>query len=50
MATMEIDPLLRKGFQLLHSKSRDSADQMKALLDEALRQRLGKAKVWKIFF
>lgn len=42
MTTLDIDPLLRKGFRLLHSRSKDSAEQLKALLDEAHKQRQGK--------
>lgn len=34
--------MFRRGLRLLHSRSRDSVDQLKALLDEAIRQRQGK--------
>ncbi|KAL7637262.1 UNVERIFIED_CONTAM: hypothetical protein RMT77_011974 [Armadillidium vulgare] len=43
MTTLDIEPLLRKGLKLLHSRHKDSADQLKALLDEAHRQRQGKS-------
>ncbi|XP_037798619.1 integrator complex subunit 12-like isoform X1 [Penaeus monodon] len=42
MANLELDPMFRRGLRLLHSRSRDSVDQLKALLDEAIRQRQGK--------
>ncbi|XP_076064603.1 integrator complex subunit 12-like isoform X2 [Oratosquilla oratoria] len=42
MASVELDPMFRRGLKLLHSRSRDSTDQLKALLDEVIRQRQGK--------
>ena len=39
---MELDPLFVRGLRLLHSRSRDSTDQLRALLDE-VRQRTGRA-------
>lgn len=36
MASMELDPLFLKALTLLRSKSRESTDQLKALLDEVL--------------
>ncbi|XP_053628501.2 integrator complex subunit 12 isoform X1 [Cherax quadricarinatus] len=42
MANLELDPLFRRGLRLLHSRSRDSVDQLKAIVDEAVRQRQGK--------
>ncbi|XP_069173612.1 integrator complex subunit 12 isoform X2 [Procambarus clarkii] len=42
MASLELDPLFRRGLRLLHSRSRDSLDQLKAIVDEAVRQRQGK--------
>ncbi|KFM77407.1 Integrator complex subunit 12, partial [Stegodyphus mimosarum] len=38
MASTELDPLFVKGLRLLHSKSRESADQLKMLLDDAIAQ------------
>lgn len=42
MAALELDPMFRRGLRLLHSRNRDSVDQLKLLLDEAVRQRQGK--------
>ncbi|XP_015904515.1 integrator complex subunit 12 [Parasteatoda tepidariorum] len=36
--TSEFDPLFIKGLRLLHSKSKDSTDQLKQLLDEMILQ------------
>lgn len=36
MATLELDPLFVKALRLLHSKSKDSTEQLKQLLDDAL--------------
>ena len=38
---MELDPVFVRGLRLLHSRSRDSADQLRALLEE-VRQRSGR--------
>ncbi|KAK7080471.1 Integrator complex subunit 12 [Halocaridina rubra] len=43
MANLELDPMFRRGLRLLHSRSRDSADQLKAIVDELVRQRQGKS-------
>ncbi|CAL4216565.1 unnamed protein product, partial [Meganyctiphanes norvegica] len=42
MAALELDPMFRRGLRLLHSRNRDSVDQLKLLLDEASRLRQGK--------
>lgn len=34
--SLELDPLFLKGLGYLHSKSKDSAEKLKALLDESL--------------
>lgn len=34
--SLELDPLFLKALGYLHSKSKDSAEKLKALLDEAL--------------
>jgi len=39
MAIVELDPLFKRGLGLLHSKSKESEIQLKALLDECIRQR-----------
>lgn len=33
---LELDPIFLKGLGYLHSKSKDSAEKLKALLDESL--------------
>ncbi|KAG8189422.1 hypothetical protein JTE90_020236 [Oedothorax gibbosus] len=38
MASTELDPLFVKGLRLLHSKSKDSTDQLKQLLDDVIAQ------------
>lgn len=43
MANTEIDPILRKAFRLLHSRNKDSADQLRALVDDLRRSRHGKS-------
>ena len=43
MASLDLDPMFRRGLRLLHSRSRDSTEQLKALVDEAVRQRQGKS-------
>lgn len=40
MATLELDPLFTKALRLLHSKSKDSSDQLRMLLDDVLAQKL----------
>lgn len=39
MSSIELDPILGKALRLLHSKSKDSADQLKLLLDEVLKNK-----------
>lgn len=34
--SLELDPIFLKGLSYLHSKSKDSADKLKALLDDSL--------------
>lgn len=43
MAAADFDVIFTKALRLLHSKSKDSADQLRAMLDEALAQRQGNA-------
>ncbi|XP_065573014.1 integrator complex subunit 12-like isoform X2 [Artemia franciscana] len=42
MASSDLDPAFQKALVLLHSKSKDSAEQMKALLEDFLRLKTGK--------
>lgn len=44
MTSVVIDPVFSKAFRLLFSDDPDSADQMRAMLDEALRQKYGTHK------
>lgn len=39
MATFDLDPLFLKGLRLLHSKAKDSADQLRQLLEDVLNQK-----------
>lgn len=41
MAATDLDPLFVKALKLLNSKSKESAAQLKAMLDEAIAQRKG---------
>jgi len=41
MATVELDPQFIKALRLLRSKSKDSGAQLRAMLDEAIRQKKG---------
>ena len=41
MATLELDPVFLKALKYLHSKSKDSTDKLKRLLDDAICQRKG---------
>lgn len=38
MASTELDPIFVKGLRLLHSKNKDSAEQLKQLLDDVILQ------------
>ncbi|XP_034253005.1 integrator complex subunit 12-like isoform X2 [Thrips palmi] len=44
MATVSIDPTFSKAYRLLFSDEPDSADQMRAMLDDALKQKYGTHK------
>jgi hypothetical protein len=41
MASLDLDPLFARALRLMHSKSKDSEDQLRAMLDEAIKQRHG---------
>lgn len=43
MATVELDPQFVKALRLLRSKSKDSGSQLRAMLDDAIRQKKGLA-------
>ncbi|XP_043480987.1 integrator complex subunit 12-like [Leptopilina heterotoma] len=45
MAQLELDPHFIQGLRLLHSINKDSADQLRTLLDEAIRQKHGPVKM-----
>jgi hypothetical protein len=44
MASFELDPTFARCLRLMHSKSKDSEDQLRAMLDEAILQRHGSSK------
>ncbi len=39
MAAVELDPLFTKALKLLHSKSKDSAEQLKCMLFDVLSKK-----------
>ena len=39
MATLELDPVFVKALRLLHSKAKDSAAQLRAMVDDAITAR-----------
>lgn len=39
MAQLELDPLFVKALRLLHSKAKDSAEQLRQLIEDTLAQR-----------
>jgi len=48
MTSLDLDPVFVKALKLLHSKNKDSAAQLKQLLDDCIVQKKGvpKGKVW----
>lgn len=44
MASFDLDPTFTRCIRLMHSKSKDSEDQLRAMLDEAIIQRHGSSK------
>jgi hypothetical protein len=44
MASFDLDPTFARSLRLMHSKSKDSVDQLRAMLDEAIMQRHGSSK------
>lgn len=45
MAQVELDPQFVQGLRLLHSTNKDSADQLRVILDEVIRQKHGTSKM-----
>lgn len=45
MSQLELDPQFTQGLHLLHSANKDSAEQLRALLDEAIKQKYGPSKM-----
>lgn len=45
MTQLELDPQFTQGLRLLHSTSKDSAEQLRALLDEAIKLKYGPSKM-----
>lgn len=44
MASIDLDPTFARALRLMHSKSKDSEDHLRAMLDEAIKQRHGSSK------
>lgn len=44
MASLELDPTFSRALRLLHSKTKDSEEQLRSMLDEAIKQRHGNSK------
>ncbi|XP_069693101.1 integrator complex subunit 12 isoform X3 [Periplaneta americana] len=44
MASFDLDPTFARALRLMHSKAKDSEDQLRSMLDEAIRQRHGSSK------
>lgn len=45
MSSTEVDPMIINAIKLLHSRSKNSKDQLKAMLDEALAQKRNALKL-----
>ena len=45
MSQLELDPQFTQGLHLLHSANKDSAEQLRALLDEAIKLKYGPSKM-----
>lgn len=45
MTQLELDPQFTQGLRLLHSTNKDSAEQLRALLDEVIKQKYGPSKM-----
>ena len=45
MSQLEPDPQFIQGLRLLHSSHNDSADQLRTLLDEAIKLKHGSTKM-----
>lgn len=45
MSQLDLDPQFTQGLHLLHSTNKDSAEQLRALLDEAIKQKYGPSKM-----
>lgn len=45
MSQLDLDPQFTQGLRLLHSTNKDSAEQLRALLDEIIKQKYGPSKM-----
>lgn len=45
MSQLELDPQFTQGLRLLHSTNKDSAEQLRVLLDEAIKLKYGPSKM-----
>ena len=48
MAAMDLDPMFVKALRLLQSRSKESTDQLKQMLDEVLAQRRAEKASFKV--
>lgn len=45
MSQLDLDPQFTQGLKLMHSSNKDSAEQLRALLDEIIKQKHGQSKM-----
>lgn len=45
MTALDLDPQFLQALRLLHSTNRDSIEQLRSLLDEAIKQKYGASKM-----
>ena len=50
MATLELDPVFVKALRLLHSKAKDSAAQLRTMVDDAIAARKLKVTASTLYF
>ena len=50
MATLELDPVFVKALRLLHSKAKDSAAQLRTMVDDAIAARKLKVTANTLYF
>lgn len=45
MTALDLDPQFLQALRLLHSTNKDSGEQLRSLLDEAIKQKYGASKM-----